>query len=115
MSKSRQRQVVLIQKLITSYFTTDVITEFGSSCCHSFCEVSDSGYVEETPVSKQGNRDFYLGKCNNVDESPRRSLFMSPVSLCYSGSSFDNTPSLSEGRLSVGSPTASSESVAFKK
>jgi hypothetical protein len=115
MSKSTQRQVVLVQKLITSYFTTDLDTEIGSFGCHSISETSDSGYVEETPVSKQGNHNFYLGKCNNVDESPRRPLFISPVSYSFSTSSFDFTPSLSDVRQSIGSPTATCESVAFRK
>ena len=115
MSRSTPHQVVLVQRLITSYFTKEVISEFESSCYQSLSEISESGYVEETPVSKQGNRDFYLGKCNNVDESPRRSLFMSPISYSYSSSSFEQSPSVSVGRVTPGSPAASCKSVAIRK
>jgi hypothetical protein len=78
---------------------------------------SDSHYVSLTPVSKQGNPDFYLGKCNTLEEFRGHPLFMhanSTHAYSYPTSSFDLTPSFSNVRFSIGSPTASSESVAFR-
>ena len=40
-----------------------------------------SQYVSETPVSKLGNIDFYLGRCSTVDESPRKRLFRPLLSV----------------------------------
>ena len=82
-------------------------------------ESSDSCYVSETPVSKQGNRDFYLGKCNAVSEdSPRHALFLSAVptdSCSYPNSSYDVLPSLSDVKYPICSPTRSKESIAFRR
>jgi hypothetical protein len=76
---------------------------------------SDSCFVSEMLVSRQGNLDFYLGKCNTVsEESPRRALFETAVSV-QSYSSFKCLPSLSDVNFSIGSSTSSSESVAFRK
>ena len=38
--------------------------ESGSYCSRSISESSDYGHVLETPVSKQGKIEFYLGKWN---------------------------------------------------
>jgi hypothetical protein len=78
---------------------------------------SDSHYVSATPVSKQGNPNFYLGKCNTLKEFRGRPLFMhadSNHAYSYPTSSFDLTPSFFDVRFSIGSPTTSSESVAFR-
>jgi hypothetical protein len=76
---------------------------------------SDSCLVSEMLVSRQGNLDFYLGKCNTVsEESPRCALFEIVVSV-QSYSSFECLPSLSDVNFSIGSPTSSSESIAFRK
>jgi hypothetical protein len=78
---------------------------------------NDSHYVSATLVSKQGNPDFYLGKYNTLEEFRRHHLFMHADSIhaySYPTSSFDLTPSFYDVRFSIGSPTASSESVAFR-
>jgi hypothetical protein len=76
---------------------------------------NDSCLVSETLVSRQRNLDFYLGKCNTVsEESPRHALFETTVSV-QSYSSFECLPFLSDVNFSIGSPTSSSESVAFRK
>lgn len=111
-----------MQKLITSYFTCIPQTSEVESIYYTEnSETSDSCYVSETPVSKQGNRDFYLGKCNAVsvsEESPRRALFLAAVSTdscSYPSSSYDVLPSLSDVRYQISSPTRSEESVAFRR
>lgn len=124
MSKLKQ-QPLFVQKLITSYFPASgtypellsLSTELDSLCC-TLPSSSDSGYVSETPVSQQGRREWYLGKCNIVDESPRRALFVRVDSTNFCSSpttSYDFAPCLSDGMFSIGSPTASCESVAFRK
>jgi len=116
MSTSTQRPKILVQKLITLYFTTNISIEMGSLCCQSISETSDSGYVSETLVSKQGNVDFYLGRCNAIDESPKRFLFNSSESIVsYRSTSFNFTPSLSSVRLSSGVSSISCGSVVFRK
>jgi hypothetical protein len=78
---------------------------------------SDSHYVSATSISKQGNPDFYLGKCNTLEEFRGRPLFMHADSIhtySYPISSFDLTPSFSNVRFSIGSLTISSESIAFR-
>lgn len=123
MSKSNQRPL-FVQKLITSYFppreTYSELLSVSTTRVGSFCSnwTSDSGYVSETPVSKQGKREFYLGQCNTIEESPRRALFMTALSTdsySYPTTSFEYTPSLSDVRTSIGSPTGSCESIAFRK
>lgn len=121
MSKSTQRPV-LVQKLITSYFPTrevsfDLLSVSTAEVGSVFSKyTSDSGYVSETPVSKQGKTDFYLGHCNTAEESPRRALFMSPRSSdsanSYPTTSFEYTPSLSNVRTSL-ADTGSCESMVF--
>lgn len=118
---------LLVQKLITSFFPTcisqpsllSLSTEVDSLYYTEDSETSVSRYVSETPLSKQGNRDFYLGKCNAVsEESPRRALFRSGVSTdscSYPNTSYDVLPSLSDVRFSICSPTRSEESVAFRR
>jgi hypothetical protein len=122
MTTSRQRSF-LVQKLITSYFPTRgmqpgllfITIELDSLFYKENNTASDSCLVSETPVSRQGNLDFYLGKCNTVsEESLRRVLFETAVSV-QSYSSFECLPSLSNVNFSIGSPTSSSESVAFRK
>lgn len=122
MSKSRQ-QSLLVQKLITSYFPSrgfhtgllSASTQLDPLLYTVDSQTSDSCYVSETPVSKQGNRDYYLGKCNTVsEESTRRALFATAVSL-DPYSSYDYLPSLSDVQFSIGSPTSSSESIAFRR
>jgi hypothetical protein len=121
MSKSRQRSP-LVQKLITSYFSRgmqprllSLSTELDSILCTKYSQTSDSCYVSETPVSKPGNPDYYLGKCNTVsEETPRRAIFVTTASL-NSYSSFEYMPSLSDVNFSIGSPITSSESVAFRR
>jgi hypothetical protein len=124
MLKSKH-QPLLVQKLITSYFpaTTSWLgllslsTELGSVCCTVYTNNSDSHYVSATLVSKQGDPDFYLGKCNTLEEFRGRPLFMhadSTHAYSYLTSSFDLTPSFSDVRFSIGSPITSSESVVFR-
>jgi hypothetical protein len=124
MSKSKHHPL-LVQKLITSYFPTTAScpgllsfsTELVSVSCTVYTNSSDSHYVSATPVSKQGNPDFYLGKCNTLEEFRGRPLFMHADSThpySYPTSSFDLIPSFSDVRFSIGSPTTSSESVAFR-
>jgi hypothetical protein len=124
MSKSKH-QPLLVQKLITSYFPAtascpgllSLSTELKSVCCTLYTNSSDSHYVSTIPVSKQGNPDFYLEKCNTLEEFRGRPLFMhadSTHAYSYPTSSFDLTPSFSDVRFSIGSLTASFESVAFR-
>ena len=72
-----------------------------------------------TPVSKQENRGFYLGKYNLVsEESPRRALFLSGVSTescSYPNSSYNVLLSLIDVRFPMCSPSRSEESVAFRR
>lgn len=111
---SIERPIVLVQKLITSYFTVSDPTESGSLSLRSISESSDSGYVLETPVSKQGNIEFYLGQCNRKDGSSRRSLFSTSQLAPYPTSTFVVVPSLSSVRLSCGSSSDSCEFVSFR-
>jgi hypothetical protein len=127
MSKSYTRpQAHFVQKRITSYFPRierypkcllSISTQLASFFREETCETYDSGYVEETPQSKQGNPDFYLGRCNTVDESPRRSLFYFSESVAseYLGtiSSSCNLTSIHyPPRKFVSGPTTSCESIA---
>lgn len=115
MATSTQRPVVLVQKLITSYFTASVPTESGSCCLRSISESTDSGYVSETPVSKRGKIEFYLGKCNTKAGSSKRSLFSTSDLATYPTTTFVVAPSLSSVRLSCGSSSGSCEFVLFRK
>jgi hypothetical protein len=121
MSKSTHDHTVLVQKLITSYFLAKE-TSFhllSTSTCPmgSICSkwTSDLGYISETPVSKQGKTEFYLGECNTIEESSRRALLsvVSTDSDSYPTTSFEYTPSLSAGRASPMrvSPTTSYKSM----
>lgn len=112
MVTSTERPVVLVQKLITSYFTASAPTESSSRSLRSISESSDSGYVFclETPVSKQGNIAFYLGQCNRKDGSRRRALFGTSQLATYSSSPFFVANSLSSMRLPCES---SSDSCSF--
>ena len=122
MSKSKHRSP-FIQQLITSYFPTTV-TQLGflslttelDSLFYTCDGNSEFCYVSETPVSKRGNSDYYLGKCNTVsEETPKRTLFeISAISIDSSGT-LNNVPSLSDVNFGVGSPTHSCESVAIRR
>jgi len=109
MSKSTYH-LVFVQKLITSYFFSREtscdpisvsIAKVGSSCSKW---TSDSRYVFETLVSKEGKSKFYLGHYNTVEESSRHALFMIPMSIdsnnSYLTTSFEYIPSLSNVRTS---------------
>lgn len=126
MSSSLKERPPLVQKLITSYFPIvgqypnlfSLSTELNSLFCN---DGNNSGYVSETPVSKQGNTDWYLGKCNTVEESPRRALFVPLDSgVRDSGNCSHTTSALCmpidfDMRDCRGSPTTSCESIAVKK
>lgn len=121
MSKSTHDHPGLVQKLITSYFpakeTSFHLLSASTAPVGFICSkwTSDSGYISETPVSKQGKIEFYLGQCNTIEESSRRALFsaVSTHSDSYPTTSFEYTPSLSVGRASPMkvSPTTSCESM----
>ena len=123
MSKSKHHSP-FVQKLITSYFPAEVVhpgllshtieldylSYIHDSRSSEFC------YVSETPMSKLGNDDYYLGKCNAVSEdSPKQALFnVSAVSLDSFGS-FNHSPSVSNVNFFMGSSTQSCESVAMRR
>ena len=120
MSTSRQKSC-LVQKLITSYFPRPGLDarllsasiQVDSLYCLVYSESSLSGYVSETPVFKLGNIDFYLGRCNTVDESPRKRLFRPSLSVesgFESLTSFGLVPTPSQSVIECpGSPTESCE------
>jgi len=116
MSKPRQ-QFLLVQKLITSYFSMrgmppgllSLTFELDSLYYTQDSKTSDFCYVSETLVSKRGNLEYYLSKCNTVSEkSPRHAIFETSIS-------FDYLPSLSDVNFSTSSPTGSYESVACRR
>jgi hypothetical protein len=119
-----RQQSLFVQKLITLYLnpTRDMqpgllsfTTELDSLFYIENNTTSDSCLVFDTLVSRQGNLGFYLGKCNTVSkEFPRCALFEIAISI-QSHSSFECLPSLSDVNFSIGSPTSSSESVAFRR
>ena len=103
MSKSKH-QPLLVQKLITSYFPASRLCpvvlslsiEFGSICCTVYSKSDDSLYILATPESKQGNLDFYLWKCNTLEESQGHALSIHASSVdaySYPTSSFGLTKS----------------------
>lgn len=78
----------LVQALITSYFPAVQSLSCSSSSDLKSTTVPSSMHVSETPRSKIGNHNYYLGRLNTAEESPKRVcpsrliIFDSPPSDC---------------------------------
>ena len=116
MSKSKHHSP-LVQKLITSYFPTEVVHRGLLSLSYTHdSRSSEFCYVSETPMSKLGNDDYHLGKCNAISEdSSKQALFDVSAVFLDSFGSFNHSPSISNVNFCMGSPTWSSESVAMRR
>lgn len=79
----------LVQALITSYFPVVESLSSASTSDLKSTIVLSSMHVSETPRSKIGNQNFYLGRLNTAEESPKRGC---PKRLII----FDSPPSDSE-------------------